>query len=133
MNITISPRASIGTTSAHFSQQHAGKILGANINAGQPMELRADNKVYPWAGSTSTAAFFGIAPRSGKAGQPITAFGLATHFRASDVALTIGATYYLSDTAGMISDTAGTKDTTGSFFAINAYDLVVTRSFGKVS
>lgn len=131
-NITRSPRASVDTTSAHFAQQHTGKVLGADVAAGQPMELRTDNKLYPYA-KTAGAAFFGVAPRSGKVGQPMTAYALSVQFRATEGTLALCATYYLSDTPGEISDAPGTKDTTGTFFAVNANDLIVTRSFGKVS
>jgi hypothetical protein len=130
-NITRSPRASVDTTSAQFAQQHAGKILGEDVAAGQPMEMRTNGQLYRFVGTTG-AVFFGIAPRSGRTGQPMTAYGLSVQFRASEVALTIGKTYFLSDTVGEIADTAGTKDSTGSFFAVNANDLILTRSFGKV-
>jgi hypothetical protein len=131
-NITRSPRASVDTTSAQFAQQHAGKEYGEDIAAGQPMELRADGKVYRFA-KTAGAVFFGINPRQGRTGQPVTAYGLSTQFRAAEGTLTIGATYYLSDTVGEIADAAGTKDAVGSFFAVGTNDLIVTRSFGKVS
>ncbi|SMB93322.1 hypothetical protein [Deinococcus hopiensis] len=130
-NIVRSPRASVDTTSAQFAQQHAGKILGEDVAAGQPMELRPDGKLWRFAG-TANSVFFGIAPRSGRTGQPMTAYGLSTQFRAADQTLTIGKTYFLSDTVGEISDTAGTKDANGSFFAVGTSDLIVTRSFGKV-
>lgn len=130
-NIIRSSRASVDTTSAQFAQQHAGKILGEDIAAGQPMELRPDGKLWRFFGTTG-AVFFGIAPRSGRAGQPMTAFGFSTQFRAAEGTLTIGKTYFLSDTVGEIADAAGTKDTGGSFFAVGTSDLIVTRSFGKV-
>ncbi len=130
-DITISTRSSVDTTSAQFAQQHAGKVLGADVLAGQPLELRTDGKVYPFAGTTG-AVFFGISPRNAKALQPLTCYGLSTQFHAAEGTLTIGKTYYLSDTAGKIADAAGTKDANGSFFAVSVNDLIVTRSFGKV-
>lgn len=130
-NIVRSTRASVDTTSAHFAQQHAGKTLGEDVAAGQPMELRTNDRLYRFVG-TAGAVFFGIAPRSGRTGQPMTAYGLSTQFKAAEGTLTIGKIYFLSDTAGEIGDAAGTKDTAGSFFAVNTSDLIVTRSFGKV-
>lgn len=131
-NIVRTTKGSVGGTSAQFAQQHAGRLLGEDIAASQPMELRADGKIYRFAG-TAGAVFLGISPRTAKAGQPITAYGLSTQFRAAEGTLVIGKLYYLSDTVGEIADAAGTKDTTSTFFAINTSDLIVTRSFGRVS
>jgi hypothetical protein len=128
-DLILSPRSSVDTTSNHFSQQLAGKVCGADIAAGQPMELRANGKLYPFA---NTGSFFGVSPRAAKTGQPVTAYAFACRFHAVDGGLIIGNTYYLSDVAGKIADAAGTVDTKGSFTAVSASDLVVTRSFGKV-
>jgi len=129
-NIIISPRSSIDTTSAQFAQQHAGKLLGEDVLAGQPLELRADGLVYRWVGTTG-AQFFGISPRKAAKGQPITCYGLSIQFLAAEGTLITGKTYFLSDAAGQIGDAAGTKDTTGSFFAVSTRDLICTRSFGS--
>lgn len=131
-NITISTRASVDTTSAQFAQQHAGKLTGEAIAAGQPLELRADGKIYKFAG-TANSVFFGIAPRSAAIGAPLTCYGLSIQFRAAEGTLVVGKLYYLSDTAGQIADAAGTKDSTSSFIAVSINDLILTRSFGKVS
>lgn len=127
-NITLSPRASVDTSTTMFAGQISGKEAGADVLAGQPVYLKAsDDKVYPFA---TGEVFAGIAARNAKAGQGVTVFNINARFHASDAALT--AKVYYVGAGGVISDTATTDDTRGAFLRIGANDLTVIAA-GKLA
>lgn len=127
-NITRSARANVDASTAQFAPQITGLLCGEDIAAGQACEIRNDGKIYKLAAGT----FAGIAPKGAKATQPLTIFGTGCRFHAADGTLTVGALYYLSATAGEISDAATARDAQGAFLAVSKSDLVVLRT-GKVT
>lgn len=121
----------LDTTTSHFATQHTGSNTGEPIDVNQPVELRADGRLYKASG---TGTFMGISPRTVKvANQALTAKGVGQRFHASDAGtLVIGKTYYLGATAGYISDAATANDAQGAFVAVSAHDLMVAR-IGKLA
>ncbi|GGL15812.1 hypothetical protein [Deinococcus radiotolerans] len=119
------------TTTSHFATQHTGSVAGELIDVNQPVELRADGRLYKASGA---GTFLGVSPRTVKvANQALTVHGLGQRFHASDAgSLVIGKTYYLGATAGQISDAATAVDAQGAFVAVSAYDLTVVR-IGKLA
>lgn len=118
------------TTTAHFATQLTGSVTGEPIDVNQPVELRADGKLYKASG---TGAFLGVSPRTAKvANQALTVHGIGQRFHASDAGtLTRGKVYFLGATPGQISDAATAVDAQGAFVAVSANDLMVVR-IGKL-
>ncbi|WP_027480535.1 hypothetical protein [Deinococcus pimensis] len=114
------------TTTAHFATQHTGSKTGEPIDVNQPMELRANGKLYRASGQ---GRFIGVAPRTaGMANQAITAHGIGQRFHARDEGdLVIGNPYYLGAAPGTISDAATANDAQGAFLAVSKHDLMVVR------
>ena len=125
-NVTLSPKSTVDTTTAQFAQHISGKVAGADIVAGQPVEIRTDDKLYPLA----TGPFVGIAPRTAKAGQALTVYGTGVRFHASDTNL--AALVYYAGAAGTISDAATALDDQGAFIRVGLRDLMVVRT-GKLA
>ena len=116
-------------STGHFATQISGLVAGEPINAGAPVEIHADGRLYNASGA---GAFVGISLRTVKTrGQGLTVKGVGQVFRASNGQLTPGKTYYV-DTNGQFSDTATAIDTQGALFAFDANDLVVAR-IGKLA
>lgn len=114
------------TTTAHFATQITGALAGEALDVNQPLELRADGRLYRAAG---TGVFVGVSPRTAKTGnQALTVHGIGQRFHASDAGtLTPGKTYYLGAAAGTISDAATANDAQGAFVAVSKHDLMVAR------
>lgn len=119
------------TTTAHFATQVTGSLTGEPIEVNQPVELRADGRLYAAAG---TGVFVGVSPRSAKTGsQALTVHGIGQRFHASDAGtLTPGKAYFLGAAAGTISDAATANDSQGAFVAVSKHDLMVVR-IGKLA
>lgn len=119
------------TTTAHFATQVTGSVTGEPIDVNQPVELRANGRLYRASGQ---GVFVGVSPRTAKtASQALTVHGIGQRFHASDAgALTVGATYYLGAAAGTISDAATANDAQGAFVAVSPRDLMVAR-IGKLA
>lgn len=92
---------------------------GAAIEAGEYVNMQSDGYVDPGAATGTVLACAGIAlPREG--GDPASAEGDAVDVVTYGPVLcmsgaTIGALIYASDTAGELSESAGTKDTVIGF------------------
>ncbi|MFC6592404.1 hypothetical protein ACFP81_10635 [Deinococcus lacus] len=119
------------TTTAHFATQVTGAVTGEPIDVNQPVELRADGRLYKASGQ---GAFMGSSPRTAKtASQALTVHGIGQRFHASDDAsLTPGKTYYLGTAPGTISDAPTANDAQGAFVAVSTRDLMVVR-IGKLA
>lgn len=80
--------------------------LGATTEAGEVVALQSDGKWDP-AAATGVVLFAGVALNSGGDGDPVDVllYGPCEVF----IDATPGAAYYISDTAGEYSATAGTK------------------------
>lgn len=115
--------ASRDTTAANVKPLEGAIIqrftAGAAIEAGEFVEMQSDGYVDPAAATAVVLGGVGIAlPRNG--GDPAAAAGdavdVVTHGPVLCMAgATIGALIYASDTAGELSETAGTKDTVIGF------------------
>lgn len=110
-----------------FAWQVSGKKAGEALTVLNPVELRADDKLYK---HTGTRPFLGMAARTVvlNAGdrQPITVHGLGMRFHAHDAGgLEPGKVYYLSATVGKVSDVATARDAKGAFIAVSKHDLMV--------
>lgn len=94
-------------------------IGGAAIEAGEVVRMESDGYVDPAIATGVVLAAVGIAlPRDG--GDPVSAAGdtvdIVTHGPVQCMTgATIGALIYVSDTAGELSESAGTKDTVVGF------------------
>lgn len=107
----------------------SGLIAGADLEIGPCYIKASDGLVYHSNGTAANEAAKtdGWNARRGvKAGQPVTLQGKGVRFRYS-TGLTPGARYYLSTTAGLLSDAATPGDAVGVAAAIDTTDIRVTR------
>ena len=122
--VTLSANSSVDLSTAMYAMQLSGKVAAENIDAGMPVCLKSDGKLYKYAAGQF---FIGIAARTVRTGQALTVFGTGARFHVSDAgALTMGALYYVKD-AGVIETAASASDTVGAFIAVSAKDLQVIR------
>ena len=117
------------TVTARFANQFAGDTLaGEALSPASCVEIRPGGRkaqVF----KVSTGFFAGIVQEGKAIGQPCTVYGSGAIFQASDAGtLTVGALYYVSDTAGRISDAASIKDTRGAFLAVSTTELQILRT-----
>jgi hypothetical protein len=136
-DIALSANASPDAIKAQFAVQFAGYTLGEDVEACQPLCLDSVTRKLWKFNSASAAAqrviFAGFASRKGKAGQPMTVYGVGAAFHASEAALLVpGNVYFLSATPGVYGDAATAVDAQGALYAISRTDLMVIRQ-GKLA
>ena len=127
---TTQTRGVVDARTAMYAMQNTGLVCGEDIEAGHACRIGAGFKVFK--AKAGDARFDGIAPKSMKAGQPITLFGVGTRFHATEGTLAAEpGLYYLSTTPGLFSDTA-----TGAgkpvARAVSRHDLEIIRVGGEV-
>lgn len=109
-----------------YAQQNTGLVAGEDLEAGHAVRIGTGFKIYK--AKAGDARFDGIAPKSAKAGQPVTIFGIGTRFHATEADLT-PALYFLSATAGLFSDTGTGKPVAR---AVSKHDLEIIRVGGEL-
>lgn len=113
--------ASSAPDHAHQVDQAGHKVAEVDIAAGDILYIKASTgKVNPTSGAAATEAAraWGIAPRSCKAGEPITIYKDVEFEYAAG--MTIGTPLYVSATAGLLADAASTGGTTRVAHAVSA-------------
>jgi len=103
-------------------------ILGENVSNGDALYIKSDGKIYKCSSQTQAEVdgFVGIANRDGIAGETsdFVVYGTKTDYSG----LTPGTVYYLSDTPGKLSTSAGTIEKKVAIaFSENA--LLIKNSF----
>lgn len=111
-----------------YAQQNTGLVCGEDIDAGMAVRIGAGFKVFK--AKAGDARFDGILPKSKKAGDATTIFGIGCRFHATEADLT-PALYFLSATNGLFSDTA-TGTGKAVCRAVSKHDLEVIRVGGEL-
>ena len=127
--ITNAADASLDVSTAQFAPQITGLYAGEDIPACSPCYIKSsDGKLYLSNGTAANEAaeFAGVSPRSAKAGQPLTVFGLGARFRLS-TGLTPGDLLYIGATAGRWDTSATTGDASGTLQVLTSTDVRVVR------
>jgi hypothetical protein len=129
--VTKSANASVDATTGMVAPQVSQKILGEDIASPMtPLTMHADGMLYraTAAAANANARIFGWSTRAGKAGQPMTVYGVGVVGKYSDEGLTPGNILFLGETAGTLSSIATTGDAVGCAQAIDASNIRVTRN-----
>jgi hypothetical protein len=129
--VVKSAQASFDASTGMVAPQVSQRLLGADVASPlTPLRMAADGLLYPAsaAAANANARIFGWSTRAGKAGQPMTVYGVGAVGKYSDEALTPGAVLYLGETAGALSSIATTGDAVGCAQAIDASNIRITRN-----
>jgi hypothetical protein len=129
--VTRAADASFDASTGMVAPQVSQRILGADVaGALIPLRMASDGMLYPAsaAAANANARIFGWSTRKGRAGEPMSVYGLGAVGRYSDEGLTPGAIYYLGETAGASSSIATTGDAVGCLQAIDAANVRITRN-----
>lgn len=128
--VVKSANASPDATTGMLVPQVTGLVLGEDVDSPvTPLELRADGKLWKASGAAadSHAHICGWSTRAGKAGQPMTVYGIGLVAKYADGTLTPGAILYLG-TGGTISSTASVGDAVGCAQAVDTNNIRITRN-----
>jgi hypothetical protein len=131
-NVVIGAKASFDAGSA---QKAVGitRPLGEDVGAGQPVELRADGKLYKFTGTRSLA---GVSVTKGEANPAFaatghTVYGVGIKF-SIDAVLEPGKVYF-ANAGGLIDDASvAGVDIQGAFLAVDTQHLELVR-IGKMA
>jgi hypothetical protein len=127
--IPKSANASVDASTGMLAPQVSHLILGEDVTAMTPLQLKADGKLWKASGAAadSNARIIGFASRTAKAGQTCTPLGLGLVGKYADGTLVPGSVVYLG-TNGTLSSTASVGDTVGIAQAVDTYNIRVTRA-----
>lgn len=128
--VTRDSAASMDASTGMIAPQITGCIAGENLDVAAPCYIKgSDGLVYMSNGTAANEAAKcdGFTPRTTKAGQAVTLFGVGARFHYAASGLTPGAPLYIGATAGRLDTAATTGDAVGVARAINATDIRVTR------
>jgi hypothetical protein len=130
--ITVASTASLDAVSAQRVPFISGLVAGEDLDPVAPCYVKSDGKVYMSVttvdnGIATQAAFAGFTADAVSSGEPVTLFGKGARFSIAS-GLTPGDIYFVSATAGALSDTAVlANDVSPVAMAISTTDIVVIR------
>jgi len=120
------------TNTGMFAPQLSGDFTaGEDLLAVAPCYLKtSDGLVYMSNGTAAdeAAEFVGFTPKSYKAGQSVTLFGIGARFKYAAFSGQVGNKLFIAATAGRLDTAATTGDAVGVAQVINATDIRVIRN-----
>lgn len=107
--------------------QVADKVAGEALEAGHAVYLKSDGKWWKADGTAATAPakFRGVVAKAASANCPITVLGPGWRIGGYAAGMTVGASYFVSTTAGALADAATTGGTTAVAYAVSATDIII--------
>jgi hypothetical protein len=104
-------------------------VAAADLLAGQAVYLSASGLALSNSTGTGAAnAFVGLVAADAKSGEAVTVFGIGARFKYG-TGLTVGAKYYVSNTAGALDDAATVNGTTAVCQAVSTTDVAVIATY----
>ena len=135
-NIVRSAKSDLDPVNSQNATQFGSRILGEDVDVGQPLCMDANGVVWKFNNASIAAAnrvlMVGVSTRKAKAGQPVTPYGIGAVFKVSEALLNTGRVYFASATPGEIDDTATAVDAVGAFYAVSKSDVIVLNA-GKLA
>jgi hypothetical protein len=127
--VVKSANASPDGSTAMVAPQVSHLILGEDVGAITPLQIKTDGKLWKASGAAAdaNAVLAGWSARAGKAGQTCTILGLGLVAKYADETLTPGQKLYLG-TGGTLSSTASTGDAVGIAQAVDTSNIRATRA-----
>lgn len=124
--VTKDANASVDASTAMMAPQITGLIAGEDIAVAAPCYIGSDGLIYEANGTTDDekADVAGFSPRTCKAGEPLTLYGVGARFRYGS-GLTPGARLYLGGTDGRLDTAPTVGDPAGIARVITSTDIVV--------
>jgi hypothetical protein len=129
-DLTISLTSSLDANSARHAVRISELFAGEALPVCAPCYIGADGLVYKSVSTvviaSGVSAYAGFTPDVVASGCPVTLFGAGSRMDCS-TSLTPGAIFFVSDTAGKISDTKIAVNDDPIAMAVSETDIVVLR------